>query len=151
MMTKSAPKRPHVSEATWCFSYLIADLLLLWRCGRVGGNYKKAVKDGREKRVTVDMEQAAAKERKGQDKFRSGVEKEKDRIRATALAELKAEAAQDIAVLANAKEFEAARRNLWMTLLHLMPCPNEKAPLSISCSTCVVSVGIKVSLCQMYL
>jgi hypothetical protein len=88
--------------------YLIANLLLLWRWVWVRGNYEKVVKDGGDKRLTVDVEQAAAKESKGQDKFRSGVEKDKDCIRATALAELKAETAQDTAVLAKVKEFEAA-------------------------------------------
>lgn len=85
-------------------------MLLLWRWGWVAGNYEKMTTDDCAKRTEVDLERAAAKGRKEQDNLHSGVEEEEEKfhIRATALAELKAEAPRGIAVPDKGKGFEAS-------------------------------------------
>lgn len=57
----------------------------------MNSKFNDIVKEGNEARARRDVETAATKEHQDQEKFRTEVEKEKERIRTVALEELKAE------------------------------------------------------------
>jgi len=85
----------------WCLIYIFAALFLLFRITWLHSSYTNYVRDEATKRSARDVELAAVKENKAKNNFRSEVEKEKEKIRSTALEEIKVEEAK------KAKEIEA--------------------------------------------
>jgi hypothetical protein len=98
-------------QASWCLIYIVALPVLFIRFQWILSSYDKYVRAEVKKRSVRDVEKAASKEQKAKDTFRLKVEKEKERIRLTALAEIKAEEAK------KAKEVESSQITSTSTLV----------------------------------
>jgi len=94
LLVAQAGKMYNMVWTAWSLIYLIAGLVIIFRIVWLKSNYDKCVSDEATRRRARDVERAAEEKKKATDTFRVEVEKEKEKIRSTALEEIKAEEAK---------------------------------------------------------